>query len=426
MLRGKGLWAYREEELDRAFQIAPQMGATHILYKVGQGSNYRDGMGQVARRIASVDLVPFGWTWLLLDDPCAEAQVVVRALQDGFKGLVFDTESSRCRNRFEQAARLGQHLRAAGIHLDKLYNCSFPNISHHTDIPYAQMNEFCQGGLMPMSYGTFFAPDSAVPHDQQAQHVIDEWTYGHYEYWRRRWGNAPPLYPVLGPYHDEEGDVRMGPAEFQIWLDRMAAHGPSFFSVFTAAVINDDLLPLIRACPLGKDQPPTPTGMSVEVASQGNWLNVRSGPSTAQPSVGRVEDGARLDALEAAADVRAKVGQEREWLHVRTPDGIEGYVAAWYVRLLEETESTDIVYVQVAIPGDVGHLNVRPDPSAARSPITQVEDGEVLQSLESARETQVKVGQAGEWLHVRTPDDIEGYVAAWYLEPVVAPQARSG
>jgi hypothetical protein len=425
MLRGKGLWAYREEELDRAFQIAPQMGATHILYKIGQGSNYRDGMGQVARRIASVDLVPFGWMWLLLDDPYAEAQVAVRAFQDGFKGLIFDTESSRCRNRFEQAARLGQHLRTAGINLDKLYNCSFPNISHHTDIPYKQMNEFCKGGLMPMSYGTFFAPDSTIPHDQQAQRVIDEWTYGHYEYWCRRWGYAPPLYPVLGPYHDEEGDVRMNPDEFQVWLDRMTVHRPSFFSVFTAAVINDDLLPLIRACPLGKDQPPTPTSISVEVASQGSWLNVRPTPSTAQLPVARVEDGIRLNALEAEAVVWAKIGQAGEWLHIRTPDGTEGYVAAWYVRLTEETGIKDSVYVEVAIPGDVGYLNVRPDPSAARPSIAQVEDGEVLESLEPAQETQAKVGREGEWLHIRTPDDIEGYVAAWYLDPV-APRARPG
>ena len=48
MLVGKGLWAYREQELDRAIQIAPQMGATHILYKVGQGAAYWPGMAQVA------------------------------------------------------------------------------------------------------------------------------------------------------------------------------------------------------------------------------------------------------------------------------------------------------------------------------------------------------------------------------------------
>ncbi len=49
MLKGKGLWVYQEKELSRAFQIAPQMGATHVLYKVGHGSGYRNGPAQCRR-----------------------------------------------------------------------------------------------------------------------------------------------------------------------------------------------------------------------------------------------------------------------------------------------------------------------------------------------------------------------------------------
>ena len=41
MLKGKGVWAYRERELDRAIQIAPQMGATHVLYKVAHGEGLK-------------------------------------------------------------------------------------------------------------------------------------------------------------------------------------------------------------------------------------------------------------------------------------------------------------------------------------------------------------------------------------------------
>jgi hypothetical protein len=209
MLQGKGLWAYREQELERALQIAPLMGATHILYKVGHGEYYYSGTERAAQRIERAGLIPFAWMWLLLDDPQAEAQVAVRAFQDGFRGFVFDTEADRCRNRFEPAAQLGRFIRAARLDLNKLYNCSYPNISHHRELPYDQMNQFCKGGLMPMSYGSYFPPDSTVSPDRQAQQVIDEWTYGQYEYWRRRWGYRPPLYPVLGPYHDEYGSERM-------------------------------------------------------------------------------------------------------------------------------------------------------------------------------------------------------------------------
>ncbi|MGD1997245.1 MAG: hypothetical protein PVH62_10795, partial [Anaerolineae bacterium] len=68
-LRGKGLWAYAhgdfdefEERIERALELASQMGVTHILFKVGQGSNYyEDRAGEAVRRIREADLVPFAW-----------------------------------------------------------------------------------------------------------------------------------------------------------------------------------------------------------------------------------------------------------------------------------------------------------------------------------------------------------------------------
>ncbi len=418
VLHGKGLWARGSEELKRAIQIAPRMGATHIMYKAGQGSTYYPGMVQAVQKIKAAGLAPFAWMWLLLDDPQAEAQIAVRAFQDGFQGFVFDTESGKCSNRFEQATRLGQHLRAAGLDPDKLYNCSFPNISDHRDLPYDQMNEFCKGGLMPMSYGSFFAPDNTLPWEQQARRVIDEWTYGHYEYWCRRWGYRPPIYPILGPYHNEGGHVRMSPAEFQVWLDRLAAYQPAFFSVFTAAVINDDLMPLIREFPLAKE-PPSPPALKVQVVSpEVGYLNVRPQPSTDQMPIARVDDGAVLGSLEPDANVRAKVGQEGQWLHISTPEGVAGYVAAWYLRLYEEAPSPPPppagVRVQVVSP-EFGYLNVRPQPSTVQPPIAQVDDGAVLDALEPKANVQAKVGQEDQWLRIRTPEGVDGYAAAWYL-----------
>jgi len=414
MLQGKGIWAYRLTELDRAVEIAAQVGATHIIYKVGQGSVYYPGMSQALRTIGEAGLIPFAWMFLLLDDPRLEAQIAVRAFQDGFQGFVFDTEADRCRNRFDQATQLGQYLRIAGLDLESIYNCSFPNISHHRDLPYDQMNEFCQGGLMPMSYGTYFAPGSTVPPAQQAERVIDEWTYGHYEYWTRRWGYRPPLYPVLGPYHDEYGRVRMSPAEFQVWLDRLEARSPTFFSLFTAAVINDDLLPLIRAFELGELPRQEPAGLQVEVVSpEVGFLNVRPLPSTARLPIARVDDGAVLSVLEPEALARPKVGQEGEWLRVRTPGGDEGYVAAWYVREYEPPIEAGLRVVVVS--PEVGFLNVRLTDSTDQPPITRVDDGAMLQSLEPEALTRAKVGKENRWLRVRTPSGIDGYVAAWYL-----------
>jgi hypothetical protein len=437
MLKGKGIWAYREQGLARAIQIAPQMGATHVLYKVAHGANYRSGMAQVAQRIKAANLIPYAWAWLLLDDPQAEAQMVVRAFQDGFEGYAFDTEASQCSNRSAQATEMGRYLDVAGIDRAKLYNCSFPAISYHTDLPYEQLNGFCKGGLMPMSYGTYYAPTSPIPPEQQAQRVIDEWTYGQYEEWCGRWGYRPPLHPVLGPYHDEHGSVRMPPDEFQVWLDHLAAYSLSFFSVFTAAVINDDLLPLIRDFALGDPVPPSvPVGVKVEVVSPDvGFVNVRPSPSTAHTPITRVDDGEVLEALEPESTVRAKVGQAGQWLHVRTPGNVEGYVAAWYTKLHQVVDEPIVieepvvvvagVKVEVASPS-VGFLNLRPDPSTDRPPITRVDDGEVLDALEPEAVVQSKVGQTGQWLHVRTPGNVEGYVAAWYVRLYEEPGEVTG
>ncbi|NLF03350.1 MAG: SH3 domain-containing protein [Anaerolineales bacterium] len=421
MLCGKGLWAYRIGELDRAIALAPRMGATHILYKVAQGSSYYLGSVQAAQKITAAGLIPFAWTFMLLENPQAEAANVVNAFRDGYQGFVFDTEAAVLRYRFRQATELGERVIAAGVDTLKLYNCSYPNISHHRSLPYDQMNKFCRGGLMPMSYGSFFSPSSTVPHEEQAARVIDEWTYGHHEYWAGRWGYTPPIHPILAPYHDEYGRVRMSPEEFQIWLDRLQAHAPSFLSVFTAAVVNENLLPGLKSFQLGVTTPETPVlGLEVEVdvSPDSQHLNVRSTPSTALPAIGRVPHGAVLHSLESDASTRRKVGQDGEWLMVRLPDGGQGYVAAWYLHLRETVEVG--LQVEVVSP-TVGYLVVHPTPSTDQPAVTQVDDGVVLEALEPAADVEAKVGVAGQWLRVKTPDGVEGYAPAELLALVDTP-----
>jgi len=75
------------------------------------------------------------------------------------------------------------------------------------------------------------------------------------------------------------------------------------------------------------------TAVPVVVASPEVPLKVRSGPSTDQPKLAEAPDGTVLQALEPDQTVRSKVGQQGQWLRVRTPDGVTGYSAAWYLRL---------------------------------------------------------------------------------------------
>ena len=60
-------------------------------------------------------------------------------------------------------------------------------------------------------------------------------------------------------------------------------------------------------------------------------LNIRSAGSTNAQIVTKVEHNAMLTALEDAAAVQAKLGQDQQWLRVQVPGGPAGYAAAWYL-----------------------------------------------------------------------------------------------
>ncbi len=67
-------------------------------------------------------------------------------------------------------------------------------------------------------------------------------------------------------------------------------------------------------------------------------LALRSRPQMAEDNLlRRLPFETRLQVLESPRSTRAKVGAPGQWLRVKDADGQEGYVAAWFVRLLTET-----------------------------------------------------------------------------------------
>ena len=73
-------------------------------------------------------------------------------------------------------------------------------------------------------------------------------------------------------------------------------------------------------------------------------------------------------------------------------------------------------------------LRVRssPDTSSDANVLTTITAGTVLTLLHSADEA--KIGMTGQWVQVRTPQGIEGYTAAWFLEkvPGTVPESSTG
>ncbi len=175
------------------------------------------------------------------------------------------------------------------------------------------------------------------------------------------------------------------------------------------------------------DPAPKPTlQLKVESPEVGS-LNLRNLPSTSGVALAQIPHGATVTALETEADVRRKVGQMNQWLQVRTADGKQGYVAAWYLILPAATTTppapTPTTSIELVVNSpEVGYLNIRNAPSTTGTLVTQaVHDSKVL-ALEPEADIRKKVGVANNWIRLRTSDGYEGYAAANYLRlPSTAP-----
>jgi predicted flap endonuclease-1-like 5' DNA nuclease len=167
-------------------------------------------------------------------------------------------------------------------------------------------------------------------------------------------------------------------------------------------------------------EPPDEGSMHVKVESPiVGYLNVRARPYLDSALVARVGHGAILEALEQVKFVRAKIGEEGQWLWIRTPDDTVGYVAAWYIITLEgepepepEEEET-VLFVEVDSPEEA--LKIREGPGTDYEQLGSLPDGTILKALDAPAEVLQKIGEYQAWIHVQTSNSQTGYCAAWYL-----------
>ncbi|MCB8945970.1 MAG: SH3 domain-containing protein [Ardenticatenaceae bacterium] len=82
--------------------------------------------------------------------------------------------------------------------------------------------------------------------------------------------------------------------------------------------------------PSAPSQPSAPAASGVAVKTKVDQVSLRSQPRVANDTfMSTLPTGTALTAIEA--DAAAKIGQQGQWLQVRTSGGQEGYVAAWLV-----------------------------------------------------------------------------------------------
>jgi len=246
-LHGKGVWLQYSGDVNLAIEMAVAIGATHVLYKTGQGGMFFvESARQVNDRLRKAGLIPLAWLAFSSDDPLAQASVAVKSARLGYEGLVF-VMTEQAGGRGVAAGALGHRLLEEGLDPQRLYYASYPNIWQRKDIPYREMNRFCHGGFMPLCFPAF---------QRTARTVIHRWAYGEHARWSQEWGDMPPLYPVLTACRDESGSQPLTAPEMLEWAEAVAEHEPPFFSIHRADTTPRELWPILAA--MGERKPARP------------------------------------------------------------------------------------------------------------------------------------------------------------------------
>jgi len=143
-------------------------------------------------------------------------------------------------------------------------------------------------------------------------------------------------------------------------------------------------------------------------------VNLRAGPSQSFEALATLSPAEPLGVLGESALMLAKVGKPAEWLPVQTESGLRGWVAAWLVHRTGQWLPASGLAVYPA-----GAVNLRARPVLDANVLTVLAAGDRLDVLEEAESARGKIGQAGEWLNVRSAQGFSGYVAAWLVQTAV-------
>ena len=173
---------------------------------------------------------------------------------------------------------------------------------------------------------------------------------------------------------------------------------------------------------------PAPSDLTIYTTDQ---VRLRAGPTTASAQLAWLGSGEALTVLGDASSARARVGRRGQWIQVRCAGGMDGFVAAWYVQLQppipappEPAPKPEPAPAGPLVVYATDALNVRKGTSTSTSRLAVALPHEPLTAVGDREAALARLGDRGEWLQVRLPGGLKGYVAAWYVqtEPGPAPE----
>lgn len=242
------------------------------------------------------------------------------------------------------------------------------------------------------------------------------------------------------PYPTESGaDVLLMPRYSQ---------GKPLKNAITAVVMYECLTSGGGTIPSPAPTPSNPTGIIIQViADAPAGLRLRSQPTTDSATLMIEPPLTRLEIIETGDD--AKIGVVNKWIRARDPQGLEGYVAAWFVEKAstpapgpapDPAPSTPPAEgpapggapstppatppgpaskkLTVVVAPGVGSsgLRLRKAPSMAGALVAIEKAGCKLTVLESPVAAKAKIGTT-QWIFVRDPKGRRGYVLGQYVVP---------
>ncbi len=164
---------------------------------------------------------------------------------------------------------------------------------------------------------------------------------------------------------------------------------------------------------------PAPSDLTVHATER---VRLRAGPTTDSSQLAWLDKGEALTVLGDADSARQRVGQHGQWIQVQRADGLDGFVAAWFVQLESPgVEPHDPTPVGPLVVYATEALNVRNGPSTGTSRIAIALPHEPLTVIGDPHTALLRLGDRGQWLRVRLPNGRRGHVAAWYVQTEAGP-----
>lgn len=239
ILQGKGIWTLYDD-IDRAVEMAPQVGADFILSKVSNRGKWSDTLAQKA--LAAVhrngDLIPVAWTYPYFESVDAEVECLRKAFASGFAAYIIDAEHDT-NMKFAQAEEFAKKVAALGVDLSRIYLCTDPRLNPKiNEIPMRQLSTICKGGMIPMIYGEI------LPNDREnAAARLTARSYGDYEKYKAELGYSNiPLMPAFASYWDNQGHSRMNYVEMKKWCDQFENKQAPFVSLYRGGVTTSEAM----------------------------------------------------------------------------------------------------------------------------------------------------------------------------------------